>query len=140
MTDKPSLRLFIILLTLTYQSSIMANDYPYVYQKTIVNKPIVINRIVSIKPVNKNENTDVDGIIAEARALEMALQAIPGIDNDLKAPQWKKFRFNNNMGQYQQPIKSKQQNRTIISEVRKIHTGVVDISYYIDENGVVRFD
>lgn len=79
------MRLFIILLILTYQSSIMANDYPYVYQKAIVNKPIVINKIVSIKPISKNENADVDGIIAEARALEIALQAIQGIDNDLKA-------------------------------------------------------
>lgn len=108
-----------------------------IYQKAVVNQPQIINRIVALQP-SQEPKIDAEGIIAEGRALEMALQAIPGIDRDLQAPQWRQFRFNQNMPAYTAQAVAQQQT-VATQRVVKTYVGVVDTSFRIKTDGTVDF-
>lgn len=66
---------------------------PYIYQKAIINKPTIINKIISLNP--PKAQIDNNGIIAKAYALEIAFQTV--YDKKLETPKWRQFRFQNNM-------------------------------------------
>jgi hypothetical protein len=137
------MKYFALLLLLPSVAS--ASDYCFckpvvqnkVYQKAVVRQPQIINRIVGLQSPEEPK-IDPEGIIAEARALELALQAIPGIDQDLQAPQWRQFRFDQNTGAYQAPAALRQQV-VATQAVTKRYVGVVDISYRIKPDGTVDF-
>ena len=90
------LSLFLILVPVTTFAGYPSNSRCFVckpavskiYQRAIVRKPQVINRFVGLQPPEEAK-IDVEGIIARARALEMALQAIPGVNQNLEDPRWK---------------------------------------------------
>ena len=138
---------YLTLLLFLVPSMASASDYcfickpavaaPRVYQKAIVRKPKVINRIVSIQ-TPEEPKIDQEGIIAEARALEMALSAIPGINRDLEGPRWRQHRFSSNMQEYRAPAALRQQS-VAIRQVTKTYVGVADISFRIKANGHVDF-
>ena len=137
---------YLALLLILIPSVASASDYcfcppasPKVTQKAVIRTPEVINRFVSLQSPNEPAPVDYEGIIAEARALEMALQAIPGIDKDLEAPQWRQFRFRNNVGSY--VTRSQQQQRQAVETraVTRTYVGVADISFRIRTDGRVDF-
>ena len=136
---------YLSLLIFLLPTTVAASDYcfickspaPQVYQKAVVKKPVVINRIVPLQAPSE-EKVDYEGIIAEGRALEMALQAIPGIDRDLEGPQWRCFRFSDNTGAYVAQERSVQR-AVQTRQVTKTYIGVADVSYRIKSDGTVDF-
>jgi hypothetical protein len=86
----------------------------------------------SIQPV-----FDPEGIIAKAKALEIAFQSV--IDQDLAEPQWLTNKFTNRMGQYiPSELLQRQAAKAVV--VRRNAVGIVNTSFRILPNGYIDFN
>lgn len=123
-------------------TAVSANDCCFVCQSSVprqvtVIKPVqTITRQVSLEP-SRPQEIDPEGIIAEARALEMAWFAIDS--RELKKPNWRAQRFTNNVGEYQ-PSRLIQRQTVQTQTVMRNVAGVVDTSFRILPNGVIDFN
>lgn len=107
---------------------VFSSDYGLV--KNTIKSPVVINRIVSMQPL-QTKNTE-----NHADPVEIALQGVR--NNEFQGPQWRQFRFLDNTGTYiPEGRPSSQVARTVVAT--KTYVGVVDLSYKIQPDGSVVF-
>lgn len=108
--------------------SALAGDYGLV--KTHIKPPVVINRMVSLSPLQTPRADDT------LDPINIAAQGVR--NNSLPGPQWRQFRFADNTGEYiPQPQPVRQASRSVA--VTKTYVGVVDLSYKIQPDGSVVF-
>lgn len=132
----------LIILLIFLPSSLFAGGHCFVRPKfrvkqiAIIKPTKVINRLVRLEPVKQPE-IDPAGIIAEARALKMAYEAVD--TGDLQRPAWRTSRFANNMGLYQPSPQIRQQAIQSQAVTRKV-VGIVNTSFRILPNGKIDFN
>lgn len=123
------------ILLLTICSNAVASDYyPIVKQR----KPVVrvYNRLISFeKPKVK---VDVEKILAEARAMQMALDAIPVAPPINQRQLFRKFKFKNNMPTYRPPAKTP---KAVIQTQRitKTYVGTIRNTFKVNADGTIDF-